>query len=85
MAFIPIAGTRRGTTPKCWWETAPDGVEERRAVVIWLPDLARVAWWIAEGEVTLALGYITSLEEPDEAKIERAKHAAAQRWWEIYT
>ena len=67
-----------------WWETAPAGTVERRAVVIWLRDLGRVAWWIAEGELTLALGFVDSLHEPDDATLEQAKRSAAQRWWEIY-
>jgi hypothetical protein len=68
-----------------WWETAPAGVEERRAVVIWLRDLGKIAWWIAEGELTLALGFVESLNPPSDALLEQAKCSAAQRWWEIYT
>lgn len=79
----PLAWTECGEGEKRWWETAPAGSEQRRAVVIWLRDLGRVAWWIAEGERTLALGYIDSLVEPDHVVIGRAQRSAAQRWWEI--
>jgi hypothetical protein len=68
-----------------WWETSPADTADRRAVVIWLRDLGRVAWWIAEGQRTLALGFVESLDEPSDAEIETAKRSAAQRWWEIHT
>jgi hypothetical protein len=79
----PLRWTERGVGSMRWWETAPAGTVDRRAVVIWLRDLGRVAWWIAQGERTLVLGFVDSLTEPDDAAIEQAQRSAAQRWWEI--
>ena len=81
----PLAWTECGTGAMRWWETSPADTVERRAVVIWLRDLGRVAWWIAEGERTLALGFVDSLDAPGELEIQRAKASAAQRWWEIHS
>ena len=80
----PLPWTECDAGSMRWWETAPAAAAERRAVVIWLRDLGRVAWWIAEGERTLALGFVDSLTEPSGETIEQAKRSAAQRWWEIY-
>lgn len=80
----PLVWTECGAGAMRWWETAPAETVERRAVVIWLRGLGRVAWWIAEGERTLALGFVDSLDEPSEVELEQARASAAQRWWEIY-
>jgi hypothetical protein len=66
-----------------WWETAPAGGAVPRAVVLWLRRLGRVVWWISDGEVTLAVAYLPSTEEPSEALIEEAKRAAVRRWLEL--
>ncbi|WP_205632893.1 hypothetical protein [Enhygromyxa salina] len=84
-AVRPLNWTECGVEAQRWWETGPPGVDERRAVVIWLRDLGKVAWWIAEGERTLALGFVESLNPPSEELLEQARRSAAQRWWEIYT
>lgn len=84
-AVRPLNWTECGVQAQRWWETAPAGVEKRRAVVIWLRDLGKIAWWIAEGERTLALGFVESLKEPSEEQLDKARRSAAQRWWEIYT
>lgn len=79
----PLNWNERGVESMRWWETAPAEAQVRRAVVIWLRDLGKIAWWISEGEVTLVLGFVESLEVPSETLISRAKRAAAQRWWEL--
>ena len=66
-----------------WWETAPASAAVRRAVVIWLWELGRVAWWISEGEATLGIGYVESLDQPSEAVVDEAKRAAELRWLEL--
>ena len=65
----------------CWteggvgsfWETAPASAAVRRAVVIWLRELGRVVWWNSEGEATLGIGYVESLDQPSEAVVDEAK------------
>ena len=66
-----------------WWETAPADAPGPRAVVIWLRDLGRVAWWISDDGVTLALSYVDSLAEPSDEVIDAAKRAAVRRWLEL--
>ncbi|HLT35155.1 MAG TPA: hypothetical protein VK034_02695 [Enhygromyxa sp.] len=51
--------------------------------MIWLRSLGRLAWWIADGELTLALAYLESPDEPSDALIEQAKRAASRRWLEL--
>jgi hypothetical protein len=83
LEVIALRWMERGAGSFRWWETAPAEAGVPRAVVIWLRDLGRVAWWIADGELTLALGYFDSLEEPSNAIIEKAKRAAGRRWLEL--
>jgi hypothetical protein len=79
----PLRWTKRGVGSFYWWETACAEAPGPRAVVLWLRDLAKVTWWIADGEATLGLGYVPSLDEPDEALVEQAKRAAEQHWLEL--
>ena len=79
----PLVWNECGEASMRWWESDPMGPVERRAVVIWIRELGKVAWWIVQGKRTLALGYIESLHEPGEKQIAAAKRAAAQRWWEL--
>ena len=82
-AVRPLKWIEQEAGSQRWWETAPASLGVRRAVVIWLRDLGKIAWWISEVEVTLVLGFVDSLEEPSEALLEQAKRSAAQRWWEL--
>lgn len=84
-AVRPLSWTRCDGESTHWWETNPEADQERHAVVFWLRELGKVAWWISEGERTLALGFVDSLDEPSDRQLEQAKRSAAQRWWEIYT
>lgn len=83
LQVVALRWTERGAGSLRWWETAPAEAGVPRAVVIWLRGLGRLAWWIADGEVTLALGYLDSREEPSASLIEQAKRAAGRRWLEL--
>lgn len=83
LGVIALRWTECGAGSFRWWETASAEAGVPRAVVIWLRGLGRIAWWIADGEVTLALAYLDSLEEPSDALIEEAKRAAGRRWLEL--
>src|SRR5690606_13692344 len=52
---VALPWTECGVGSFRWWETAPADGPGPRAVVIWLRGLKRVTWWIADGELTLAL------------------------------
>ena len=80
---VALRWTACGVGAFQWWETAPADAPGRRAVVIWLRDLGKVTWWIADGERTLGIGYLASLHEPSDALIEKAKRVAERRWLEL--
>ena len=63
-----------------WWETAPPSVGQRRGVLVWLAQLGKLVWWISEGEETLAIGGLESLNPPAPALIERAMQIVEERW-----
>ena len=63
-----------------WWETAPERHNARRGVVIWLPALGQLVWWISEHDETLAIGGLESLNPPAPALIERAMQIVEERW-----
>lgn len=62
-----------------WWETAPGEAPGLHAVVLRRRALGLVTWWIADGDATLAIGYLVSNEEPDA----KPKRAAERRWAEL--
>ena len=79
----PLAWAKASAGSFYWWETAPVEAPGRRAVVLWLRALGRVTWWIADGDATLALGYLVSLDEPDEELIRYAQRSAERCWTEL--
>jgi hypothetical protein len=73
---------REGKTVR-WWEATAADLPGRRVVVVWLRGLGKVVWQIAEGDRTLALGFVDSLEQPGEEQLAAVKRSAAQWWWEL--
>jgi hypothetical protein len=80
---LGLCWTERRIRTFRWWETGPAFGPNPRAVVLWLRGTGRVAWWISDGGITLALVYVPCSGEPSDAIIEGAKRAAVRRWLEL--
>ena len=75
-----LSWSKRSNGDASWWETAPERHNARRGVVIWLPALGQLVWWISEHDETLAIGGLTSVEVPTPALLERAMEIVERRW-----
>lgn len=79
-ASVLLSWSERSNDEASWWETAPERRSTRRGVIIWLPALGQLVWWISENDETQAIGGLTSVDAPSPVLLERAMEIVERRW-----